>query len=252
MSVTTVPIRPIKKGSLTKYWIAIVLVLTVAAVLAWLGTKGISEKYQTNAQYLASNSSEDGVKTSKTGVQTKVIKTGEGRSPNDDDVVVIGYKGTFRDGTVFDQQEQSPIPVTGVIPGFTEALKKMQTGGKYKIWIPSDQAYGPEPKTDPQTGKVVMPANSLLLFEVELKDIVPRAEFEKRMAEVQKAQQAQQRQGGAGGPGGRGGPPQGAAGPASGPEGNAQGLPPEIQAQLEAQMRAQQGQSQGQGQGQNQ
>jgi FKBP-type peptidyl-prolyl cis-trans isomerase FkpA len=233
MSVTTVPIQPIKKGSLTKYWIGILLVLAIAGALAWFGTKDVRQKYQTNAQFLSNNAGEDGVTTTKSGLQIKTVKAGEGKSPTDDDVTLVAYKGTLRDGTVFDQNEQAPMPVAGVVPGFSEALKKMQKGGKYKIWIPSDLAYGPEPKTNPQTGQVVMPGDSLLIFEVELKDFIPRAEFEKGMAEMQKAQAEQAKRGG-----GAGGPPQGAGVP---PQGGGQGIPPEIQAQIEAQMRAQGG-----------
>ncbi len=229
MSVTTVPIRPIKKGSLTKYWIGIFLVLAIAGALAWFGTKDIRQKYQTNAQFLANNAGEEGVKATKSGLQIKTIKTGEGKSPTDDDVTLIAYKGTLRDGTVFDENQQAPMPVARVVPGFSEALKKMQKGGKYKIWIPSDLAYGPEPKTNPQTGQVVMPGGSLLIFDVELKDFIPRAEFELQMKEMQKAQQSR---------GGAGGPPAGGP-PAGGPPAGGQGIPPELQAQIEAQMRAQ-------------
>lgn len=232
MSVTTVPIQPIKKGSLIKYWIAILLVLGIAAALAWFGTKDVRHKYQTNEQFLAGNGDEQGVLTTKSGLQIKTIKSGEGASPTDDDVTLVAYKGSLRDGTVFDQNEQAPMPVNGVVPGFSEALKKMQKGGQYKIWIPSDLAYGPEPKTNPQTGQVVMPGGSLLIFDVELRDFIPRAEFEKGMAEMQKAQAAQQRAGG-----GAGGPPAGAGG--------GQGIPPELQAQIEAQMRAQGGATSG-------
>jgi FKBP-type peptidyl-prolyl cis-trans isomerase FkpA len=228
MSVTTVPIQPIKKGSLIKYWFAIILVLGIAGALAWFGTKDVRYKYQTNEEFLSNNAAEKGVVTTKSGLQIKTIKAGEGASPTDNDVTLVAYKGTLRDGKVFDQNEQAPMPVTGVIPGFSEALKKMQKGGKYQIWIPSDLAYGPEPKTNPQTGEVVMPGDSMLMFDVELKDFIPRAEFEKGMAEMQKAQAAQQRQGGGQG--------QGSGGQA---QGGGQGMPPEIQAQIEAQMRAQ-------------
>jgi FKBP-type peptidyl-prolyl cis-trans isomerase 2 len=109
------------------------------------------------------------------------------------------------------------------VPGFSEALKKMQLGGKYKMWIPPEIGYGSEERKNPQTGEVALPANSLLIFEVELLDFRSRAEVE---AMQKQQQEAQKKQGGA---------------PAGMP-GGGQGLPPEIQAQLEAQMRAQQGQ----------
>jgi FKBP-type peptidyl-prolyl cis-trans isomerase FkpA len=223
MSVTTVPIRPIKKGSLAKYWIGIALVLAVAGALAWLGTKDIYQKFQTNAQFLEGNSGQAGVTSTKTGVQIKVEKAGEGKSPTDDDVTLVAYKGMLRDGTVFKQEDQAPIPVAGIFPGLSEALKKMQKGGKYKVWIPSDLAYGPKDQTDPQTGKVMMPGNSLLIFEIEMIDFMSRALFEERMAAMQKAQAEQAKRGGAGGA----------------PGGGTQNLPPEIQAQIQQQMQQQ-------------
>jgi FKBP-type peptidyl-prolyl cis-trans isomerase FkpA len=227
MSVTTVPIQPIKKGSLTKYWLGITILLIAAGTLAWFGTSGVRSKYQTNEAFLANNGKVDGVVTTPSGLQIQTVKAGEGKSPTDDDVTLVAYKGTLRDGTVFDENPQAPMPVTGVVPGFTEALKKMQKGGKYKIWIPSELAYGAEEKKNPQTGQVMMPANSVLIFDVELKDFISRAEFEKGMAEMQKQQQAAGKQGGR---------PQGAV-PGAAP-GGAQGLPPELQQQLEAEMRA--------------
>ncbi len=229
MSVTTVPIQPIKKGSLTKYWAGIVLVLAIAGAMAWLGTKDVRTKYQSNEDFLADNGGEDGVVITKSGLQIQTLKAGEGASPTDSDVTLIGYKGTLRDGKVFDENPQAPMPVKGVVPGFSEALKKMKRGGKYKIWIPSKLGYGEQDKTDPKTGQVVLPGNSLLIFEVELKDFITREKFEQGMAEMQKQQAAQ---GGKGGPqaGPQGGP---AGGQAGGPP---QGLPPEIQAQIDAQM----------------
>ncbi|NJM49772.1 MAG: FKBP-type peptidyl-prolyl cis-trans isomerase [Sphingomonadales bacterium] len=219
MSVTTVPIRPIAKGSLTKYWIGIAFVLIAAGTLAWIGTADIRAKYQSNEAFLAGNGENKGVETTESGLQFQTIKAGEGPSPTDNDVTLIAYKGTLRDGTVFDQNEQAPLPVAGVVPGFSEALKKMQKGGQYKIWIPSELGYGAEDRTNPQTGAVEMPGNSVLIFEVTLRDYISREEFEKGMAEMRKQQEAAAKNGA------------GAAG--------AQGLPPEVRAQLEAQMRGQ-------------
>ncbi|MFM2411209.1 MAG: hypothetical protein RL481_2037 [Pseudomonadota bacterium] len=223
MSVTTVPIQPIKKGSVTKYWVGVGAVLLAGTALAWLGTASIRAEYATNAQFLEDNADEKGVVTSKSGLQMQTIRGGEGKSPTDSDIALVSYKGTLRDGTVFDENPQAPLEVSGVVPGFSEALKKMQIGGKYKMWIPPEIGYGSEERKNPQTGEVALPANSLLIFEVELLDFRSRAEVE---AMQKQQQEAQKKQGGA---------------PAGLP-GGGQGLPPEIQAQLEAQMRAQQGQ----------
>jgi FKBP-type peptidyl-prolyl cis-trans isomerase FkpA len=227
MSVTTVPIQPIKKGSITKFWIGIGAVILAGGGLAYWGTSSIRTEYAGDDAFLADNADEKGVVTTKSGLQILTISGGEGKSPTDDDVTLIKYKGTLRDGTVFDQNDQAPLPVNGVVPGFSEALKKMQIGGKYKIWIPGKLGYGENPPPNPQTGQPAFEPNATLIFEVEMLDFRSRAEVEA----MQKQQEAaQKKQGAAGAP--QGGAP-------GGPQG---GLPPELQAQLEAQMRAQQGQ----------
>ena len=218
MSATAVPIQPLKKGSVAKYWTGIGAVLLTGAALAWWGTSDIRTEYATDAQFLADNAQEKGVVTSKSGLQMLTIRGGEGESPTDDDIALISYKGTLRDGTVFDEAPQAPLPVNGVVPGFSEALKKMQLGGKYKIWIPGKLGYGENPPPNPKTGEPAFEPNATLIFEVELLDFRSRAEVE---AMQKQAQEAQAKQGG------------------GAPQGGAQQLPPEIQAQIDAQMQGQ-------------
>lgn len=210
MSITAVPIQPIKKGSLTKYWAGIALVLAAGGGLAYWGTADVRSEY-------------GDVVTTASGLRYKVIQTGEGKPPTDNDVVLVSYKGTLKDGTVFDQNPQAGFPVTGVVPGFSEGLKIMQRGGKYRLWIPSELGYGPEDQKNPQTGQVAIPGGSELVFDVELLEYKSRAEVEAMQKQMQEMQKAQ---GGAGGQA----------------DGAPQGLPPEIQAQIDAQMQAQQGQ----------
>lgn len=183
MSVTTVPIRPIKKGSLTKMWIGLALVLVVAAALAYVGTQNAVETGASNEQFLASNGDEDGVVTTESGLQYKVLKPGEGPSPNATDTALVKYRGTTRDGNVFDENEQTPMPVGGVVPGFSEALQLMQRGGEYRIWIPSELGYG-EQSPGPE-----LPANSILIFDVTLLDFISAEQ-------MQELQQQMQQQGG--------------------------------------------------------
>lgn len=216
MSVTTVPIRPIAKGTLIKLWVGIILLVISSAALAYVGVSSINDKFQSSDAFLAKNAKNEGIETTESGLQMQTIKAGEGASPTPTDIALVGYKGMLIDGTVFDEAPQAPFPVGQVVPGFSEALQKMQKGGEYKIWIPSDLGYGPDDQTNPQTGEVAIPGGSVLIFEVNLLDFRTQAEVE----EFRK--QAEELQGG----------PQGAA-----PGGVPQGLPPELQAQLEAQLR---------------
>jgi len=220
MSTTAVPIPPTSLGSIARYWIGIALIIAAGVGLAYWGTADVRSKYAGAEDFLAEVDEIDGVEVTKSGLRFKVERSGEGPSPTDDDITLIGYVGKLRDDTIFDQQEQAPMPVQGVVPGFSEALKKMQKGGKYKIWIPSDLAYGPEDQTNPQTGQVTIPGGSVLIFDVNMLEFKSRKEVEEMQKQLQ---EAQQKQGGAGGP--PGGPPQ--------------GLPPELQRQLEQQLRQQ-------------
>ncbi len=119
--------------------------------------------------FLAENKKKKGVTTSKTGLQSKVIKAGEGKSPKKTDTVKVHYHGTLIDGTVFDssveRMEPQDLEVDRVIPGWTEALLGMKVGGKWQIVIPSELGYGPR-------GNGPIPPNAVLLFDIELLEIV--------------------------------------------------------------------------------
>ncbi len=184
MSVTRVPIQPIKKGSMLKLWGGLALAAALAGGLAWAGTSQTIAEKGSPDQFLSWNKGQAGVVTTASGLQYKVTKKGAGASPTDQDVALVAYKGMLRDGTVFDQNEQAPLPVGGMIPGFTEGLKLMNKGAKFTFWIPPAIAYGD------QSPSPTIPANSLLVFEVELKDF-------KSQQEIQAMQQSMQQQDGA-------------------------------------------------------
>lgn len=122
------------------------------------------------ADFLVENAKRDGVMTTESGLQYEVIKKAEGAQPKVSDVVSVHYQGTLVDGSVFDSSiergEPVEFPVGGVIPGWVEGLQLMSVGEKFKFYIPSELAYGAQSPTP------AIPANSTLVFEVELLDIV--------------------------------------------------------------------------------
>lgn len=132
--------------------------------------KSVGEKNKKEGEaFLAANKTKEGVKTTKSGLQYKVIKSGNGATPGPTDTVLAHYHGTLIDGTVFDSSVQrgEPIefPVNGVIAGWTEALQLMKVGDKWQLVIPSELAY-----KERGAGKEIGP-NAVLIFEVELKDV---------------------------------------------------------------------------------
>jgi FKBP-type peptidyl-prolyl cis-trans isomerase FklB len=118
-------------------------------------------------KFLADNKKKDGVKTTASGLQYKVLKEGSGAQPKSSDTVTVNYRGTLMDGTEFDSSykrgQPTSFPVGGVIKGWTEALQLMKVGSKYQLFIPANLAYG-------EQGRPGIPPNSLLIFEVELMD----------------------------------------------------------------------------------
>ncbi len=132
-----------------------------------------------NEEFLTENAKVDGVETTKSGLQYQVLKPGEGPSPEATSTALVRYEGKLRDGTVFDANEQTPMPVGGVVPGFSEALQLMQKGGEYRIWIPSELAYG-ETSPGPE-----LPPNSLLIFDVILLDFISQEQMEELQKQMQ-------------------------------------------------------------------
>jgi len=176
MSVTAVPLRPVKKGALLTLWIGVGLAVATAAGVAWYGTSSPElANAATPEQFLAWNGKQEGVVTTTSGLQYQILKDGTGGSPTDSDAVLVGYKGTLRNGTVFDENPQASFPVAGVVPGFSEGLKLMKRGGKYRLWIPPALGYGEQSPAE------VIPANSLLVFEVDLLDYKSVAEIQAEM-----------------------------------------------------------------------
>jgi FKBP-type peptidyl-prolyl cis-trans isomerase FkpA len=130
------------------------------AALAWAGT------------------SSQQVVTTASGVRLQTLKEGTGPSPTITDIVLIDYEGRLEDGTVFDTtkgKQPAPFPVNGLIPGFTEGLQMMKKGGTYRLWIPSNLAYGE------RGGGGVIPPNANIEFEVTLIDLAPQSALQGMM-----------------------------------------------------------------------
>ena len=180
-TVTAVPLLPVKRAYLVWLWIGLALALVAGVALAKAGDTGI--------------------RSTASGLQYKVIAPGTGTArPSDTDVALVNYTGKLTDGTVFDKSQQpTPLPVARMIPGFTEGLKLMPKGAKYRFWIKPELGYGP-------AANGPIPANSTLVFDVELVDFIP----EETLRALQQQQQMMAPGGampggapGAGAPGGR-------------------------------------------------
>ncbi len=147
-NVTAVPLQPVKRSYIVWIWLAVLLAVVSAYALA--------TRAPTRPQ-------------TASGLQYRIIKPGAPGAPHptDTDVALILYEGKLLNGTTFDKSERpTPMPVSGVVPGFSEALKLMPKGAKYRFWLPPKLGYG-----DKATGPI--PANSTLVFDVELLDFLP-------------------------------------------------------------------------------
>jgi len=141
--------------------------------------------------FLTENAKKAGVITTASGLQYEIIKKGTGAIPTDENSVKVNYHGTLIDGTVFDssvdRKEPVVFPVTGVIKGWTEALKLMPVGSKFKIYVPQQLAYGNQDRG------AIKPF-SMLIFEVELLSIEKSAPAAPQMTAEQMQQMQQQMQ----------------------------------------------------------
>jgi len=130
-----------------------------------LGEKNLAE----GKAFLEANAKKEGVKALASGLQYKVLTDGAGKIPVSTDKVKVNYRGTLTNGTEFDssykRNQPAEFPVTNVIKGWVEALQLMKEGSKWELYIPATLAYG-------ESGRPNIPPNSVLVFEVELLEIV--------------------------------------------------------------------------------
>nr|WP_320049914.1 FKBP-type peptidyl-prolyl cis-trans isomerase [uncultured Desulfuromonas sp.] len=136
--------------------------------------KEATENAAAETAFLEENGKKEGVVTLDSGLQYKIIESGDGVSPTAEDTVRVDYRGTLVDGTEFDSSysrgEPAEFQVDRVIPGWTEALQLMKAGDTWELYVPSKLAYG-----ERGMGQVIAP-NSLLIFEVKLHGVVGQEE----------------------------------------------------------------------------
>lgn len=178
--ITRVPLQPVAKGSLAKVWLGVIVAVLLGIGVAWIARP---------VHY--------------SDVRVVTLKDGTGKSPTTADVALINYVGRIAStGKEFDRGENAVMPLQGVIPGFSQGLQKMKVGGKYRLEIPAALAYGSQAMPG-RNGEIAIPANSDLVFDVELLDFRSAAELQKQQAAMQALQQEMQARGATGGvPGG--------------------------------------------------
>ncbi|MBC7903376.1 MAG: FKBP-type peptidyl-prolyl cis-trans isomerase [Gemmatimonadaceae bacterium] len=144
--------------------------MSITNYLQNLKSEKASGNKKAGETFLAENKSKPGVLTTASGMQYQIIKEGTGEKPGPTDQVKCHYHGTLLDGTVFDSSvdrgQPATFPVNGVISGWVEALQMMPVGSKWRLFLPSNLAYG-----DSQAGPKIAPG-STLIFDVELLEIV--------------------------------------------------------------------------------
>ncbi len=130
-------------------------------------------------EFLEENKTKEGVVETASGLQYRIVREGTGIAPEKTDTVEVNYEGRLLDGTVFDSSyergETITFPLTGVIKGWTEGMTYVKEGGEIELYIPAELAYG-------QRGTGPIPANSTLVFKVELVKVMkgPKAESENK------------------------------------------------------------------------
>ncbi|MCP4271416.1 MAG: hypothetical protein GY781_05535 [Gammaproteobacteria bacterium] len=141
---------------------------TIKTKLAEIDQQQAKVTSEANKLYLDANAAKEGVKTTESGIQYRIITEGEGKNPAATDTVKVNYKGSLISGEEFDSSykrgEPAEFPLNGVIPGWTEGLQLTQVGGKIELVLPPELAYGTR-------ATPTIPANSVLVFEVELLEI---------------------------------------------------------------------------------
>lgn len=186
MSVTAVPLQPVKRAYKVWLWLGVLAAIALAFGLAWLGTRTAVVARYTPEQFLAWNKGQAGVQTTASGLQYQLLKAGEGPTAAEQDGVVLEIVGNLRDGTEFQPKTPMRFQVgQPMIPGFTEGVKLMNKGSKYRFWLPPSLGYGAEQGSQHEL------ADKILIFDVEMKELVPASVIQQMMMQQMMQQQMQ-------------------------------------------------------------
>lgn len=188
MSVTAVPLQPVKRGYVIWLWLGIVVAVVLAVLLAWQGTRAVVAQHLPAGQddkFFAWHKGQAGVHTTASGLQYMVLQSGSGPSPVEGDIALVEFEGKLRDGTVFQPKSAAQGWRVGEgIPGFAEAIKLMRKGSRYRFWIPGNLAYGANP---PEGARI--PVDAMLIFDVGMLDFISEAEIREMQARQMQQQQ---------------------------------------------------------------
>ena len=128
--------------------------------------KAASDNLNAGKEFLKENAKKEGVVTTASGLQYKVITQGEGKAPVKGDIISVTYRGSTIDGAVFDEQKKPvEFPLDNMIPGWVEGIQLMKVGSEFELYIPSELGYG-----ESAVGQLIKP-NSVLIFNVKLVDV---------------------------------------------------------------------------------
>jgi len=174
-AVTAVPLRPLAKGSVPKLWLAVGLLVLVAAGLGWWGTRGLQRAAMPS------------------GVQYQVIREGSGELISSADIVLVHFVGRHQNGEVFadTRREQQPLQATtdNFLPGIGEGLKLMRKGSVYRFWVP------PAIWRSQASANIPFDPNETLTFDVQVADVQFGAVALRRQQQMQELQRQLQSSG---------------------------------------------------------
>lgn len=177
MSVTAVPLQPVKGSYKLWIWLGVLAAAAIAFALAWSGTRTPVSSHLDADGFLAWHKNQPGIQTTASGLQYQVIEAGSGATPAEQDGVVLEVRGTTRDGKEF--QPKMPlryqIGQQQMIPGFSEGVKLMKKGSRYRFWLPPKLGYGAG------GGQQNELSDQVLIFDVNMQELVPAAVIRQMM-----------------------------------------------------------------------